>query len=159
MWRSGKSSSFCWSGSDPLQILLSGEMQQSCFPCSASLPRDRPSSPCDNKHRCYPCMISHMHATLYGEKCCRGRRRETLVFLGQCSSTWEITTRPGEENKSVSHSNKSCSHRASKDIKTSKVSFPHRGESSSFVHHSTKLHTVNQLTSEHTVSYRGKFLW
>lgn len=61
-----------WSISNPFV----SKMHQSCgasvvFPCSASLPRDskRPSSLCDNKHRCYPCLISHMHATLYGEKC------------------------------------------------------------------------------------------
>lgn len=76
MLRNGQNRESCWFQFDPFQILLfqrcTSHVEPLWFSPAVPLkPKDskRPSSLCDNKHRCYPCLISYMHATLYGEKC------------------------------------------------------------------------------------------
>lgn len=56
------------------------------FPPAVPLYLDsgRPSSLCDNKHRCYPCLISH----LIWRKICRGEKQQ---HFSVCYSTSELT--------------------------------------------------------------------
>lgn len=71
-------------------------------PCGFSTPfpavplyldsKKRPLSQCDKKHRCYPRLISHTHATLYGEKCAGGGGdMKHWRFPNQRASSAELT--------------------------------------------------------------------
>lgn len=151
-----KSKRFCWFQFDPLQIPLSGRCSSAWGFPQQRLCRNskRPSSPCDNKHRCYPCLISHMNATLYGEKCAEEKTWNISVSRPVCPSSWEIMTtgtrtqQPTGRRTIPSPILTGCRSLFTKSIKTSQVGRVRFPQLLFF----TKLDKANQVTSKHIIS-------